>query len=92
MGLIPQDSENNEDVDKLCDDCHEEIEEINRKFEAVRMRPCKAVLLEIKERFIAGEQITDDYIISMARSVDSPSCTVEEQSTVQEEEVLLIGN
>lgn len=89
MGLIPQDDENNVDIDELCDDCHEEIEEINRKFEAVRMERCRSAIIEIKRRFIAGKVITDDYIIAMARGVISPSCTVDEQSMIQEEEVLI---
>jgi len=83
LGLVPRDCLNN-DKDELCDDCHEEIEQINRKFEAVRMFPCKAAMLEMRDRFLDGEEITDQYIIDKARSVESPLVTIEEQMSGRE--------
>lgn len=90
LGFVPEDCPN-KDRDKLCDDCHEEIEEINRKFEAVRMAPCKPAMLEMRDLFNAGETITDEYIIAKARGVDSLSVTIEEQ-TVTEEVILISTN
>ena len=79
LGIVPEDCLN-DDKDELCDDCHEEIERINRKFEAVRMFPCKSAMLEMRDRFLNGEEITDDYIIEKARSIESLPVMIEEQT------------
>ena len=91
LGITPEDVLNY-DKDELCDSCHEEIEEINRKFEAVRMESCKSAVLEMKRRFIAGEEITDDYIIAMARGVDFPPRIAVERGITQKEEVSTEAN
>ncbi|MFZ3054486.1 MAG: hypothetical protein WA091_00685 [Minisyncoccales bacterium] len=86
LGLAPKDVENS-DFDDLCDDCHEEIEEINRKFEAVRMEECKSAMLEMRDCFISGEAITDDYIVAKARSIGS--LRIAEEQDMFEAEVII---
>ena len=67
FGFISQESENNQDKVRLCDDCHAEIEEINLRLEALLMEPHMEAVLKLKDRFLAGEVITNECI---ARAAD----------------------
>lgn len=82
MKLVSREEENI-DIFPLCPRCHHQIEVINQKFTATRMKNSGPALAEIFRRFTAGEEISNDYIIAMAEGADWAVTSQREKTEVE---------
>jgi len=81
----------NNDTVPLCPECHHQIEMINQKFAAVKMRNSRRALAEIFQRFLNREHISDKYIVYMATKDDSPRSISEQVMIISKEKTEVEG-